>query len=153
MLELLRLKVNEPRNALPLFKHIELEWDRGNIAIIPSAGTAEDNVLVLQLCVHESIQSENVCYADDRGTVNLRQPVRGVTFGFLHQKTVTFDPESRPFVRALLLRWATSWNKHPDFPVPEPGVLTLCNRSEQHKNAIGKITIERVTDQILLGTD
>ena len=37
-LEMLQIDVDDARNALPLFKHIELEWDRGNIAIIPVAG-------------------------------------------------------------------------------------------------------------------
>ena len=142
-LDFLGIDVNDVRNALPLFKHIELEWDRGNIALIPLAGAREDSdALNVQVLVSRRLRHLPICFAKD-GNVDDKQPVRDVSFGYLHGKTVTFFGDHKPYVRCLFLRWGTSYKEHPnEFTAPDKDILVLCNRDEEHKEHIASLACD-----------
>ena len=138
-LQLLGISVDDPRDALPLFKHIEVEWDRGNIAIVPVAGTSETSTaMVVRIEVAQSIQDQPICFTDKHGRIAFKQPVKNVTFRELHGKTVSFG-ENKPYVRCLLLRWGTSYKKNPEFTEPDSAILKLCKRDPQHIANIAKL--------------
>ena len=136
----LGIDVDDERNALPLFKHIELEWDRGNIALVPLAGAREDSdALNVQVQVCWRIRRLPICYAVE-GSVDLKQPVSGLRFGDLHGKTVTFCGERKPYVRCLFLRWGTSYKEHPrEFIRPDKHVLALCYKDTEHKEHLASL--------------
>ena len=135
----LGIGVDDPQNALPLFKHIELEWDRGNIALIPMAGTVEGAHLNVLVLVAHSLHNTKMCYADN-GKVMDGQHVGNMTFRHIHNVTISFEPEARPYVRCLIFRWETSYRTHPhEFPPPNGDVLSFCRREPEHKEAIMRL--------------
>ena len=134
----LGIDVDDPQNALPLFKHIELEWDRGNIALIPVAGTADGSHLNVLVKVAQALRGTKMCFASN-GDVMYDQPIRNITFQQIHNVTISFEAEARPYVRCLILRWETSYRKNPhEFPVPTGDDLRFLRRDPEHKEAIKK---------------
>ena len=122
----LNVRIDDPRNSLPLLRHLEHAFQDGDWSLIPFA--KQDGGVWFTIHVSQLLMSESVYYIDNNDrqedVVLVRKehglPLQPLTFGDLHLQKLLICPP--PSLRALFLKARMAWKKHKadDEPLPNP---------------------------------
>ena len=117
------IQLDNPRNGLPLLKHIEEEYGNGNLMLLPLGETLSG--MEVQIFVSQEIAHNKILTGFPGG--GCRRPVslrhrrtwewHELTFGDLHQHVVHLS--QRPFLRSLLQKALLAHSLHEELPNPQ----------------------------------
>ena len=120
----LNVQIDDPRNSLPLLRHLEHAFQDGDWSLIPFS--KQDGGVRFRIYVSQDLMRERVNYIDNNGRqdgvvrVHKGDRLQALTFGDLHMQDLLIKPP--PFLRALFLKARMAWKKHKedDAPLPNP---------------------------------